>query len=323
MSGSQCLWMWSINVKNFCDTYVYPVMVTTRSHTTTTTTTTHIKDRLITHEDPYHLHKTLGITCLLNFAYRYLYHLPIYGSLGYEEINAFNTMTMVAHMMLSSSSLIFNVLRLRLPKKPLLIYEEYRLHTILFTLRGCGPYLYEAVVRSAGRPDLGLAQILATSPYIPFLATMCLHLAVDWVTRVHGTPGLTTVRVANKSTRLSTTLFRRSFSFYQVIAAASSIASTDIQYLNMGYNTLIAIQSSTFLMTLVRKNIIRPYTHLAIYGGCLVASTGYIFLWNDWQLLAVSAAVFAGRMCGISKYVLWHGVNGYYHLGGMLPPTTP
>lgn len=292
-----------------------------------TTTKSHVHQRLVTHEDPYHLHKTLGITCLMNFAYRYLYHFPTYGSLGYEEITTFNTMTMVAHMMLSSSSLIFNVLRVRLPKKPLLIYEEYRLHTILFTLRGCAPYLYEATVRAAGRDDIGLEHILATSPYIPFFAMMCLHLVVDWVSTVHGTPGLTTVRVANKSSRLSTTLFRRSFSFYQIIAAASSVAATDIHFLNMGYNTLIAIQSSTFLMTLVRKNIIRPYTHLAIYGACLVASTGYIFLWNDWQLLAVSAAVFAGRMCGISKYVLWHGVNGWYHLGGMhfasLSPTIP
>jgi hypothetical protein len=233
---------------------------------------------------------------------------------------------MVAHMMLSSSSLIFHVLRVRLPKKPLLIYEEYRLHTILFTLRGCWPYLYKAVVRAVGRPDLGLTQILATSPYIPFFAMMCIHLAVDWVTYVHGTPGLTTVRVANKSTRLSTTLFRRAFSFYQIIAFASMVAATDVHISNLSYNTLIAIQSSTFLMTLVRKNIIRPYTHLVIYGACLVASTGYIFMWNDWQLLAVSAAVFAGRMCGISKYVLWHGANGYYHgipIGGILPPTTP
>jgi hypothetical protein len=204
-------------------------------------------------------------------------------------------------------------LRRRLPKKPLLIYEEYRLHTILFTLRGCWPYLYEATVQATNRPDLSLARILAVSPYIPFFATMCIHLVVDWISCVHGTPGLTTVRVADKSKRLSTVLFRRSFSFYQIIAAASSVAATDMHYLNMGYNTLIAIQSSTFLMTLVRKNIIRPYTHLVIYGACLVASTGYIFLWNDWQLLAVSAAVFAGRMCGISKYVLWHGVNVWYH----------
>lgn len=283
-------------------------------------TISHIKSRLITYEDPYHVHKTLGIACLVNFVYRYLYRLPTYGSLGYEEATAFNTATMFAHLMLSSSSLIFNVLRRRLPKKPLLIYEEYRLHTILFTLRGCGPYLYDVLVRNAGRPELTLAHVLTTSPYTPFFAIMCLHLLVDWVSYIHGTPGLTTVRVANKSKRLSTILFRRSFSFYQIIAFASMVAASDTHISNMGYNTLIAIQSSTFLMTLVRKNIIRPYTHLAVYGACLVASTGYIFRWNDWHLMLISAAVFAGRICGISKYVLWHGVNGYYHgvpLGGI------
>jgi hypothetical protein len=259
-----------------------------------------IGTRLITHEDPYHLHKTLGIACLCNFLYRYMIHLPLYGTLGYETVTPFNTATIIGHLMLSSSSMIFKVLSRRLPKKPLLIYEEYRLHTIIFTLRGCIPYLLAAT---------GINPI---RPHGSFMGIMGLHLLVDWVSIIHGTPGLTTVRVANKSTRLSTILFRRGFSFYQIIAFASIIAGRDFG--NMGFNTLIAIQSSTFLMTLVRKNLIRPYTHLLIYGACLVVATGYIFKVNDWRLLLVAVGVFGGRMLGISKYLLWAAAHARYHI---------
>lgn len=257
-----------------------------------------ITSRLITHEDPYHLHKTLGIICLCNFMYRYAVYFPLYGTLGYEIVTPFNTVTILGHLLLSSSSLIFKVLTRRLPKKPLLIYEEYRLHTIIFTIRGCAPYILAAVGMDP------------PCPHISFIGIMGLHLLVDWVSSVYGTPGLTTVRVANKSTRLSTTMFRRGFSFYQIIAFTSIVAARDFS--NMGFNTLIAIQSSTFLMTLVRKTLIRPYTHLIIYGGCLVVSTGYIFTKNDLGLLIIAVGVFLGRIMGISKYLLWFIVHVWY-----------
>ena len=281
---------------------------------TSNTKLNHIKDRLITYEDPYHIHKTLGGLCLVNFLFRYAVCLPRFGSLGYEHVTMFNTTTIMCHMLLSSSSLIFKVLRHRLPKNPLLLYEEYRLHTILFTLRGCGPYFYDAYASARGSDRLDM--VVANSPYLPFICIMGIILCVDWVSSVHGTPGMTTIRVSNKSTRLSTILIRRTFSLYQIIAGAS-VFMTDMggagNMSNMSYNTLIAIQSSAFLMTLVRKNIISVYTHLLIYGICLAISTGYIFLSFDITLLYSSVLIFIGRMCGISKYILWNGFHGYFH----------
>lgn len=40
--------------------------------------------KLMTKEDNYHIHKTLGILCLLSFFYRYGYVYNIQGNLGFE-----------------------------------------------------------------------------------------------------------------------------------------------------------------------------------------------------------------------------------------------
>jgi len=268
------------------------------------------RNRLITSEDPYHVHKTFGFLSVVNFLYRYLYVLPTTGTLGYETITTFNTATIVLHMLLSSSSIIFKVLTQRLVKKPLLIYKEYQLHTILFTARAIMPYAYDCVAFHWGYRRIDV--LIADNPYIPFLAITAIHLMVDLVSQHHGTPGMTTVRCSNKTKRPVQTAIRRMFSFYQIVAMGSLFATTSRNVSNLGFNMLVAIQSSTFLMTLVRKNIIHPFTHLGIYGACLVASTFVISKSFDTMFWFLCMCVFGGRIMGISKYILWHGFHGYY-----------
>lgn len=94
----------------------------------------YIYKKLFTNEDPIYLHKTLGILSLLSFAYRYLYVFPMTGNLGFDG-TWFDFLTLALHMALSTSSLIFHVLPQRIMKRPLVIWNEYRLHTIVFTAR--------------------------------------------------------------------------------------------------------------------------------------------------------------------------------------------
>jgi hypothetical protein len=148
------------------------------------------------------------------------------------------------------------------------------------------------------------------SSYSWVLAILGIHVLVDVVTVYHGTPGLTTVRVADNSRNSPIFVIRRIFGLYQITVIVSMIRAAVIgdscAMSSIGFNGLIAIQSSTFLMTLVRKNIIRPYTHLGIYGLCLVFSTWYMINICGWQLIPMSCIVFGGRMIGINKYVLWN-----------------
>ena len=66
--------------------------------------------KLATHEDPYHVHKTLGILSLLHFFYRYLFVLPTTGNLGFSG-TTFDCVAITMHLALSSTSLIFHVIK--------------------------------------------------------------------------------------------------------------------------------------------------------------------------------------------------------------------
>ena len=91
-----------------------------------------VKDKLFTKEDNMFIHKFFGFLCLASFIYRYMYFVK-FGTLGFENNSWFDFATLAVHFLLSFSSLIFHVLEKRLASNPLIIYEEYRLHAIIFT----------------------------------------------------------------------------------------------------------------------------------------------------------------------------------------------
>jgi hypothetical protein len=97
--------------------------------------------KLFTEEDPIMLHKTLGLISIISFLYRYCYVFPMEGNLGLNG-SWFDHLTMAFHMALSASSLIFHVLPYRILARPLVIWNEYRLHAIIFSLRCVSVYLF-------------------------------------------------------------------------------------------------------------------------------------------------------------------------------------
>lgn len=259
-----------------------------------------IVQKLFTGEDKFNVHKTLGMLCLSNFIYRYSYWL-LYGTLGYETTTIMNTLTISAHMALSSTSLFFHVLSRRMKTKPLIIYKEYQLHTILFTFRSVVWYFVPKFYKGLDILPIGL---------------LIIHALVDTTSYFYGTEGMTTVRVQNRSKNIMTILYRRLFSFYQILAIATFLSATEYNLVNTSFNFLIAIQSSTFLMTLVRKNLIHPYTHLAIYGFCLVLSTAHMYQNYDKNIFFGALIVFLFRTQSVNKYMLWFG---FYFVHLILP----
>eukprot|EP01032_Pedospumella_encystans_P038646 gene38646-43798_t len=96
--------------------------------------------KLFTNEDNAQVHKILGILCLCSFLYRYVWVYSTTGTLGFDG-GWFDHVTIALHLLLSTSSLIFHVIRRRLVNRPMIIWEEYRLHAIIFSTRCFSVYV--------------------------------------------------------------------------------------------------------------------------------------------------------------------------------------
>ena len=262
--------------------------------------------RLFTHrEDPGHAHAFLGLCSVASFIYRYGTVYLRQGTLGFEGVSVANCITMALHLALSTSSMFFRVLKTRIMKRPMIIWEEYRLHAIVFTLRCVAVFLLAAAGLGQNRYALGLT-------------VGAHHLIADLVTRRHGRPDSSTVRVddaglQNRITSqygrlnaLLSTAGMRFYSFYQFSAIASHI-TPNARMADLGWNALIAIQSSAFLMTLYRKGIIRSETHALLYTGCLCVSLFHIHdCFRSWLLFAKIGVAFAARvLLRWNKYIIW------------------
>ena len=177
-----------------------------------------------------------------------------------------------------------------------MIWEEYRLHAIVFTLR-----------------SVMVWWTLNNSPWMRMLAVGSIHLMADMVTEVFGVDGETTVRgKSGGGKRLRTLLLKRGYAAYQVLALASHLLPSPT--LDLAFNTFIGIQSSAFLMTLHRKNKITWKTHAIWYTACIGLSTLYIVRSVGVRVLIYAAVAYTARVgMGISKYVVWVWIGSLYH----------
>jgi hypothetical protein len=254
--------------------------------------------KLFTKEDPKFLHKTFGLFSVVSFLYRYFIVFANEGNLGFNG-SAFDWVTIALHMGLSSSSLIFHVLARRIVEKPMIIWQEYRLHAIVFTLRCCSVFAFGCV-----RGVFSGSWIENVSL---FTFVMSHHLVVDEITRRFGPVDKTqtTVRVDGKST-VATKVMLRFYAFYQFSALASHLLPHP-RLMDLGFNALVAIQSSAFLMTLFRKGLIRYYSHGLWYTACLVLSLYHIVLQhpNSWFWSKVLMAFLVRVNLRANKYLIW------------------
>eukprot|EP01013_Petalomonas_cantuscygni_P009446 TRINITY_DN22270_c0_g1_i1.p1 TRINITY_DN22270_c0_g1~~TRINITY_DN22270_c0_g1_i1.p1 ORF type:complete len:365 (-),score=66.28 TRINITY_DN22270_c0_g1_i1:200-1219(-) len=256
-------------------------------------TTSVVVRKLITKEDPQHFHKVLGLFAVCSFAYRYLYVWPTTGTLGFVDGSPFDWFTVAMHCLLSCSSLIFRVPIRRIRKLPTVIYEEYRQHAMLFTLRAGALFALAILLPTAGAA-------------VRYVVCMMWHVMADMVTAKWGTPGETAVRGKDRTTRWNVYLIRRIYASYQFIAIGSCLVP-HVLSADLGWNSMIAIQSSAFLMTLRKKGLVRWQTHAVWYTICLGLSTGYLLsLIGSPLYVGTIAFLFMLRsQLGINKYLLW------------------
>lgn len=242
--------------------------------------------KLFTKEDPFNIHKLLGGFALVHFAYRY-YHLLVYGHFGFQN-DLISYTTLGLHLLLSYSSFIFTVLKHRSVANPLIIYEEYRLHAMLFSTRAIG---------------ISILGLLRVKSYVVWLFMLCIHILVDQVTLQYGTKGVTAVRISKDFKDIQ--YLRLFFSYYQFLAIGCHLISGS-SLIDLGFNTVIAIQSSAFLMTLKRKGLIKWYTYAFWYLSSLILSMYGMTLYRSTTFFVVILFLFSLRVkFNVNKYVLW------------------
>ena len=243
-----------------------------------------IISKLITHEDNFHLHKTMGILTLTNFFFQTI-HYFMYKRLYYINYYIF------IHILLHVSSFIFQVL----PKRPknvdkmkMFIWEELRIHSMIFAYRACFSILFQNYAR------------------IIIFLTM---IAADLTTKYVGDSSFTTVRGQHdKNTQsIKKQIYSAFFSMSQMGATAICSGCFQPTYNNfLTFQTLIPIQTSAFGLTLLRKNIISKTTWQIVYS--LELGSVYIFwyyVYGNLYIVPMTSIPYILRKIGISKYVIW------------------
>jgi hypothetical protein len=138
------------------------------------------------------------------------------------------------------------------------------------------------------------------------LAVLINHVVADYVTHIYGAKdGSTTVRVKDKFTS-DVTAVLRFYALYQFSALSSHLIPNE-KLVDLGFNTLIAIQSSAFLMTLYRKSLITSAQHGFWYSFCIFISFFHIIrlCGSTAFYIKLSLAYVARTKFALNKYLLW------------------
>ena len=141
-----------------------------------------MKHKLFTKEDPIGIHKYLGMFCLLNFIGRYRqmwFGVDPAAGLGSQGHPWFSIACLIPHAMLSLSSLIFHTVpKERVVGKPM-IWQEYRVHNIIFGVRSVLSALATAMAIKAGNTPLARKTAVIFVGGLVLLANWGADVATD------------------------------------------------------------------------------------------------------------------------------------------------
>lgn len=246
-------------------------------------------EKLVTHEDPFHIHKTMGIYCLCNFVFQLSYYFV-------NREMCLSNMVMTPHILLHFTSFVFRVLAKRpvtqdnkiISKMSMFIWEELRIHSFIFGLRSAFIIIF---------PSLSIPIVFVT-----------LILA-DVATHHYGNPHITTVRGNNNMEKKSNV--KKIYSmFFSTSQMGATIICAGFFQKNINpilvFCTLPAIQTSAFGMTLLRKNIISKEFWQIVYSIELVLVYIVWYLeYKNFNVIGYSLIAYLLRSNDLNKYALW------------------
>ena len=224
---------------------------------------------LFTHHDAFHVHKILGFGCLAHYAYR-ICNKFIYGTMFFDSNSIVTYIAPAVHLTLSLSSFIFRVPKNRFNTKAI-IWKELQLHNIIFTSRSVC-MMYHALLMPEKNINLYFYSRLAI--------VGLHHIAADMVTNRYQIDDKTTTRDIPYDTdnKLVKYINKKYYAISQLLALIGVLVSNNCEN---GFLIMFPIQLSTFLMTLVRKNMISNNTWHIMYG--LSLTLPYITNISNWQ----------------------------------------
>ena len=227
--------------------------------------------KLFTHEDKFNIHKIMGMICLIN----YLYLFVDFTYTGFNEnisLRTVNSLFMIltwCHLILSLSSLQFLVPRTRTGIQPM-IWQEFRLHSICFASR--------SLINANLEYFLGSTSICNLLKFIFVVLTM---KAADLApSNFSESPERTTATMPywTSCSPLTQSRIKYFYTHAQVLATAASLFNK----IPLMVYLVLPIQLASFLMTLVRKNIISSFMFHLVYGLSLLS--GYICILFSYKL---------------------------------------
>lgn len=215
--------------------------------------------KLNTHEDVFYIHKILGGIAIVNYIYRFCILCTN------NDMNLNNELGMSllgVHGLLSVSSLFFKLSNKRNKMIPI-IYPEYRLHNIIFAFRSilcCLSFYFITNTFHARMMNMFIC-----------LLTMC---GADVISACNNTNDDKTTTMRDMPyDEYDETNYKRMYGTMQLYATYYMLGN-----INTAFSPMFAIQISSFLMTLVKKSIIKPkwWHHLytiALLKNILLAVT--------------------------------------------------
>lgn len=270
-----------------------------------------LRRKLFTKEDPVGVHKCLGIFCLLNFTGRYFQMLfgdPAAG-LGTRGHPWTSIACLFPHAMLSLSSLIFQTVpRERVVGKPM-IWQEFRVHNILFGVRSVlSAFVAAMAIKAGNTPKIRQLAILCSGVFV-----LGSNIGADFATsKLRAATSESTTATMPYWEGCSTQTQLRFKGFYAYCQFMATLACLAVGNPAWSLATLLAIQLASLLMTLVRKGLLSAKGYHIGYTLCLVApwlvgirSSLFTKTLEFPLMTGFGYVLYKLRRKGISKYRLW------------------
>ena len=218
--------------------------------------------KLFTIEDKYNFHKTLGVSCLISYLYRFSQVGPT--DMGFGTTPG-TLISLCLHTSLSVSSLIFRIPHARI-KSGYRIWPEYRIHSIVFACRSLSSMLLTWLEMKLGREPNYLFNFA-----IVLLTITAADLGSISQGKI-GTPGRSST-IQDLDAGPATRFFFSAMQFHATMGVMLGVRRYSTQFIYVWI-----IQFNAFLMTVRRKNL-APHTFLVttyglmlVFGYCVSAT---------------------------------------------------
>jgi len=259
--------------------------------------------KLITHEDKFHIHKSMGVISLLNYFYL-LFDCLYSGATAEMTLRSvdggFIGLTWV-HTILSLSALQFLIPRTRTGILPM-IWQEFRAHSIVFAVRSfliINALYFFFNTKEESTSSTAIAVRLA----FVLIAMKLADVSTEYLRENRKETTTATMPYWSDCPASLQSMIKYFYTHSQFMATTVCLFA-DIPYI---LAVAFPIQIASFLMTLVRKNIISAFWYHMFYGSSLLIV--YLINASDvklYPLVLIGVALIYARVnLKLNKYILW------------------